>query len=291
MLKTTLVSAMNRVLVRLMTCLWCIGIVGFTQTTAAIADSTVTVSTLAGTAGVRGSADGSGAAAQFRYPYGIAVGTAGNVYVADTSNHTIRKITASGVVSTLAGTAGVYGSADGSGAAAQFGNPSGIAADTAGNLYVADYGNSTIRMITLAINLSAEIPVVTQAPPISTFPALTLLLTDTAAFVNANQSQLSPGMRSYLQAEILRLQSTGRNAGGFFLFDPLSPTTKTVINGLADTLQFTAGSVQALCVLSNYVDWIFSRACFAYDFMALTGSRAQHNYRVFRNCNNASGAR
>lgn len=88
MLKTTLVSAMNRVLVSLMTCLWCIGIAGFTQTTAAIADSAVTVSTLAGTAGVVGSADGSGAAAQFRFSCGIAADTAGNLYVADFENST-----------------------------------------------------------------------------------------------------------------------------------------------------------------------------------------------------------
>ena len=106
------------------------------------------VSTLAGTAGVIGSVDGSGAAARFYNPNGIAADTAGNLYVADTNNSTIRKITAAGVVSTLAGTAGVIGSADGSGAAAQFNSPYGIAVDTAGNLYVADLSNSTIRKIT-----------------------------------------------------------------------------------------------------------------------------------------------
>ena len=92
------------------------------------------VTTLAGTAGVRGSADGSGAAAQFNNPQGIAADPAGNLYVADTFNHTIRKITATGVVTTLAGTAGVTGHADGSGAAAQFNDPFGIALDPAGNL-------------------------------------------------------------------------------------------------------------------------------------------------------------
>jgi sugar lactone lactonase YvrE len=108
------------------------------------------VSTLAGTAGSSGSADGSGAAARFYYPKGMAVDAAGTVYVADQSNHTIRRITSAGVVSTLAGTAGSRGSADGTGAAASFFNPSSVAVDAAGTLYVADYSNQTIRRITPA---------------------------------------------------------------------------------------------------------------------------------------------
>jgi len=71
------------------------------------------VSTLAGTQDVVGSADGTGAAASFNNPSGIATDSAGNVYVTDTYNHTIRKITPSGVVSTLAGSQGVIGSTDG----------------------------------------------------------------------------------------------------------------------------------------------------------------------------------
>jgi arabinan endo-1,5-alpha-L-arabinosidase len=106
------------------------------------------VTTLAGQAGSSGSADGTGAAARFNHPAGAAVDGAGNVYVADTDNATIRKITPAGVVSTLAGTAGARGSADGTGSAASFNGPSGIAADTAGNLYVADTLNHTIRRVT-----------------------------------------------------------------------------------------------------------------------------------------------
>jgi sugar lactone lactonase YvrE len=87
------------------------------------------VTTLAGTAGAAGSADGTGAAARFHFPDGVAVDSAGNVYVADTSNHTIRKVTAAGVVTTLAGTAGTAGSADGTGAAARFHFPDGVAVD------------------------------------------------------------------------------------------------------------------------------------------------------------------
>jgi sugar lactone lactonase YvrE len=108
--------------------------------------------TLAG--GMIGSADGSGAAAQFNYPHDIASDAAGNLYVADTYNHTIRKITPAGLVTTLAGTAGVAGSVDGTGAAARFNNPKGIAVDAVGNVYVADTENSTIRKITPTGNVS-----------------------------------------------------------------------------------------------------------------------------------------
>jgi len=108
------------------------------------------VSTLAGAAGQSGSADGTGTQARFSRPTGIATDSAGSVYVADTGNHTIRRITATGVVSTLAGAAGVAGSADGGGAAARLNSPKGVAADAAGNVYVADTGNYTIRRITPA---------------------------------------------------------------------------------------------------------------------------------------------
>jgi streptogramin lyase len=111
------------------------------------------VSTLAGTAGVVGSADGTGALASFgSTPIfgGLTTDGAGNVYMADSSNNTIRKITPTGVVSTLAGTAGVTGHADGVGAAARFNGPTGLAADAAANVYVADFGNHTIRKITPA---------------------------------------------------------------------------------------------------------------------------------------------
>jgi sugar lactone lactonase YvrE len=108
------------------------------------------VTTLAGRPGVFGSADGTGAAAQFNLPEGVAVGADGNIYVADTQNFSIRKITADGVVTTLAGSSGLAGSADGTGAAAQFANPTSVAVDGDGNVYVADADNDTIRKITPA---------------------------------------------------------------------------------------------------------------------------------------------
>jgi hypothetical protein len=126
------------------------------------------VTTLAGTAGATGSADGTGAAARFSYPRGVAVDGAGNVYVADSSN-TVRKITPAGVVTTLAGTAGATGSADGTGAAAQFSGPYGVAVDGAGNVYVVDIYNHTIRKIT-PVGVVSTLVGVPSSVPVGNFP-------------------------------------------------------------------------------------------------------------------------
>ncbi len=106
------------------------------------------VTTFAGS-GTGGFADGTGAAAQFQFPVAIAVDGSGNFYVADFLNHSIRKITSAGVVTTLAGN-GTSGYVDATGAAARFNFPSGVAVDGAGNVYVADQLNHRIRRITPA---------------------------------------------------------------------------------------------------------------------------------------------
>lgn len=106
------------------------------------------VSTLAGSPTARGNADGTGGAATFSSPIGVAQDAAGTHYVADAMNHTIRRVTASGAVTTLAGSAGVSGSADGLGSAARFNHPTGVAVDSAGNVYVTDTNNNTVRKIT-----------------------------------------------------------------------------------------------------------------------------------------------
>ncbi len=106
--------------------------------------STCTVSTLAGST-TAGSADGTGSAASFRSPTGIAVDSGGDLYVADSGNDEIRLVTQNGVVTTLAGQAGVTGFTNGTGTSAQFSSPSGVAVDTSGNLFVGDYGNNEIR--------------------------------------------------------------------------------------------------------------------------------------------------
>jgi sugar lactone lactonase YvrE len=106
------------------------------------------VSTFAGQAGAPGSADGTGPNARFNFPRGVAVEVGGNVFVADTGNHTIRKITPAGVVTTVAGSAGSPGTNDGVGSAARFNFPQSLTPDGAGNLFVADSGNDAIRKIT-----------------------------------------------------------------------------------------------------------------------------------------------
>jgi len=112
-----------------------------------IVSSTGAVTTLAGLPGSSGSTDGTGSAARFNNPSGVAVDNAGNVFVADTMNNTVRKITTSGVVTTLAGSPGAAGSIDGTGGAARFCGPQGLAIDSSNNLYVADANNQTIRRI------------------------------------------------------------------------------------------------------------------------------------------------
>lgn len=110
---------------------------------------TGTASTLAGLAGYYGAADGTNSKARFHRPAGIALDGATNVFVADFMNHTIRKITPAGSVSTIGGLPGVWGSADGTNRSARFFHPQGIAVDSAGNLLVADSGNQVVRKISL----------------------------------------------------------------------------------------------------------------------------------------------
>lgn len=104
------------------------------------------VSTLAGD-GLPGAADGPGKGARFADPFGVARDRAGNLYLADGgANNSIRKIAPDGRSTTLAGS--VEGYAEGSGTAAAFNTPSGVALDAEGNLYVADTGNNAIRKVT-----------------------------------------------------------------------------------------------------------------------------------------------
>mmetsp|Transcript_58033 Transcript_58033/g.129510 ORF Transcript_58033/g.129510 Transcript_58033/m.129510 type:complete len:538 (-) Transcript_58033:66-1679(-) len=103
------------------------------------------VSTLAGS-GTAGFQDGSGEEANFADPESVAIDALGNIYVADTNNHSIRKITPEGEVTTLAGM-GVEGYVDGPGVQAKFHCPEGVAVDGDGNVIVADTENHRIRMV------------------------------------------------------------------------------------------------------------------------------------------------
>jgi len=118
------------------------------------------VTTLAGWAGLNAWQDGTNSGAFFSYPYSVALDTFTNIYVADSANHALRKITPVGtnwVVTTIGGLAQVFGSADGVGSAALFDTPQGLAVDSAGNLYIADTDNDTVRLGRLSYALQASL--------------------------------------------------------------------------------------------------------------------------------------
>lgn len=112
------------------------------------------ITTIAGQAGFSGSNNGSGSTARFNSPSGVAVDAVGNVYIADTANHVIRRMGSDGIVTTIAGLAGVSGTANGSASESRFNSPQGVAVDAVGNVYVADTLNHAIRVISVGGGVS-----------------------------------------------------------------------------------------------------------------------------------------
>jgi hypothetical protein len=126
-----------------------IGIAFLATLQSGLAQAPYLFSTLAGKPGTAGFTNLPGPDARFSAPYGVAVDSIGNIYVADTANQVIREIALNGVISTLAGIPGTNGAANGPNATAEFSDPTGVVVDSVGNVYVADWGNHIIRKISL----------------------------------------------------------------------------------------------------------------------------------------------
>jgi sugar lactone lactonase YvrE len=230
-------------------------------------------STFAGTAGASGLVDASGAAARFKAPQGVAVDAAGSIYVADTGNNAVRKITSDGLVSTLpgtfaaprgvavdavgtvyvadtgnhviraiaasgtvtivAGSIGVAGSADGTGAGARFSSPSGIAVAPDGTIYIADTGNNTLR----AMSSSG---VVTTAAGAAGAAALTDGTGAAARFEAPQGITFDPGGGLYVADTGNAALRLGVIGGGVAPVITLNPTSLAV--PLHGTAQFTCNA-------------------------------------------------
>ena len=174
------------------------------------------VTTLAGTAGGTGWADGTGSAAQFNGPYGVAVDGSGNVYVTDSNSNTIRKITSAGVVTTLAGAAPISGPTDGMGSDARFSGPFGIAVDGTGGIYVADYYNNAIREGVPALETAPSITLEPQSQTVNAGTSVTFTVAATGSPAPAYQWQIGGASLSGATNAALTLTNVQSTvAGGY----------------------------------------------------------------------------
>jgi ELWxxDGT repeat protein len=185
------------------------------------------VSTLAGKIGVSGKLDAAGVSATFNSPQGIAVVTSGAskgvLYVADTGNHTIRRITPEGVVTTPAGDGGSQGDAGGAGGSARFRSPKGIAVNSTGTtVFVADAGNHTIRSLAI-----------TGTTTISVNVTLVAGLSQTSG----TQDGTGNGAR-FNNPSAIAVNSSNQ----LYVADTGNHTLRRIINGVVTTLAGTAGS-------------------------------------------------
>jgi sugar lactone lactonase YvrE len=161
------------------------------------------VTTLAGVLPQQGAVDGTGASARFSNPNNLVIDNAGNIYVADTGNKTIRKIDAQGIVTTLAGKAGVSGSQDGVGVSATFADPIGLAIDAQSTLYVGDRASAQIRRLSSSGDVKTFF----------TFPPVPFVIRGGAAFPAVNSLAVDGTGNFYLvygfRGELRRVSSTG----------------------------------------------------------------------------------
>ena len=220
-----------------------------------------TVTTLAGS-GTAGFADGAATVAQFKGPFGVSVDGYGNVYVADSDNHRIRKVTPDGMVTTLAGGGGgldiygvpIGGYADGSGTTAQFAYPFGIAVDGSGNVYVADSYNNRIRKVTPAVSTEGVFAFASPStkPNVGTSSySVTFTPTDTANYntvtttVSVTVSKATPSITIAPTASLMiygqtlaesTLTSGTASIGGSFAFT--SPSTVPAVGTSSQSVAF-----------------------------------------------------
>lgn len=184
-------------------------------------DGTVTV--LAG--GAEGYADGTGSAAAFHTPSGIAIDGQGNLLVADTGNNAIRKVTPQGVVTTLAG-GGAAGDADGPAAQARFNGPMGVALDKAGNVYVADTYNDRVRRIApdgTVSTVAGSVPGGLDGPAAqATFDTPTALVLDARGTIYVADARLGAIRRIGADGQVSTLALSDPEADDALLRRPLS---------------------------------------------------------------------
>lgn len=190
--------------------------------------ATGAVTTLAGKIGISGKLDAAGISATFNSPQGIAVVTSGTskgvLYVADTGNHTIRRITPEGVVTTVAGDGGTQGDAGGSGSSARFRTPKGIAVNSTGTtVFVADSGNHTIRSLSITGT--------------TTITANVILV---AGLSQNSGTQDGTGNGARLNnPSAIAVDSSNQ----LYVADTGNHTLRKIVNGVVTTLAGTAGSV------------------------------------------------
>jgi hypothetical protein len=197
------------------------------------------VTTVAGQDGVAGSTDGANSQAQFHFPSGIGIDLAGNLFVADTDNHTLRKIALSGAVSTLAGLAGTSGSVDGTGTAVRLNFPTGVAVNSAGDVYLADASNHTIRLgVVLAAPSFATQP---QSRTATVGENVTLSVTATGKPASTYQWFFNGAMIGGATSDTLVLNSVQiANAGNYTV--AITNSSGTVTSNQATLTVNSAGS-------------------------------------------------